>query len=96
METPARCCVFLLHKTIKNIHLINDWYSLAVKNNYHYIDDSPSELSNHVSFIENRHDQAIFSILRKLHGTLVLQNEVDISYHSPQMHLPIWGTRIRN
>jgi hypothetical protein len=67
-DNQVQATFFLLHKTIKNIHLIDDWYSLAVKNNYHYIDDSPSELSNHISFIENRHDQSILSCLIKLNN----------------------------
>lgn len=85
---------FLLRKCENSIKVVDEWYNYGC--NYHLIDDTPSIEPNSEGFIENRHDQAIFSILRKLHGTVVLQNEVDISYYSPQMHLPIWGTRIRN
>lgn len=67
-DNQVQATFFLLKKTIKGVKLINDWYSLAVKNNYHYIDDSPSELSNHLSFIENRHDQSILSCLVKLNS----------------------------
>ncbi len=74
-DNQVQATFFLLHKTIKNIHLINDWYSLAVKNNYHYIDDSPSELSNHVSFIENRHDQSILSCLIKFNGCYIFPHD---------------------
>ena len=67
-DNQVQATFFLLIKTIKSVKLINDWYSLGVKNNYHYIDDSPSEISNHSSFIENRYDQSILSCLVKLNG----------------------------
>lgn len=42
---------------------VNEWYHLCC--NYHYIDDSPSLINNDASFVENRHDQVIFSLLSK-------------------------------
>ena len=44
------------------LKLIKEWYELCYTDNYHYLDDSPSKIFN-PNFIENRHDQSIFSLL---------------------------------
>ena len=46
-----------------NKKLITDWYSIS--NNYHLIDDSPSNKPNLPNFREHRHDQSVFSLLTK-------------------------------
>lgn len=81
--------VFLLIKNSHTIQLVNEWYRFSSIHNL--IDDSPSKYPNHPGFIENRHDQAIFSILRKKYGTILLEDEVD--FKEPQY--PIWASRIR-
>ena len=43
--------------------LVKEWYKIGC--NYNLIDDSPSINMNHPTFIEHRHDQAIFSLLTK-------------------------------
>jgi hypothetical protein len=55
--------VIIIRKNATSIKLIQAWNDII--QNYHLIDDSPSYLKNHDSFIENRHDQTIFSILMK-------------------------------
>lgn len=50
-----------IKKTNLTCDFIDDWYKACC--NYHLIDDSESIEPNHITFIENRHDQAIFSIL---------------------------------
>jgi len=47
-------------------HFITEWYNIAC--NYHLLDDSPSLLPNHANFIDNRHDQSIFSLLLRKHN----------------------------
>jgi hypothetical protein len=44
-------------------------------NNPHFLDDSPSFTSNFPEFIENRHDQSLLSLMRKLHPELVYITE---------------------
>lgn len=56
--------------------LVNDWYELAISNDYHFIDDTPSIYPNILSFKEHRHDQSIFSLLVKKYG---LCNWISIS-----------------
>jgi hypothetical protein len=50
-------------KTLPTFNLVKEWYNTCC--NYHLIDDSPSILPNYDCFIENRHDQCIFSLLTK-------------------------------
>ena len=54
--------VIILRKTFETTQLIDNWYYIC-HNHYSLIDDSQSISSNHESFIENRHDQAVLSIL---------------------------------
>lgn len=60
----------LIKKNDHSINLINKWYELC--SNYNFIDDSPSIENNDSEFIEHRHDQSIFSLLIKIHGSEVL------------------------
>jgi len=55
--------IFFIKKTGENIKLIEEWYMYS--HNYHLLDDSPSKEPNDLSFKEHRHDQSIFSLLRK-------------------------------
>jgi len=60
----------LIKKNEHSVNLINKWYELC--SNYHFINDSSSIEKNDKIFREHRHDQAIFSLLVKTHGSEVL------------------------
>lgn len=45
--------------------IIQQWKNLMSIKNLHYFDDSPSLKPNNPSFIENRHDQSILSLILK-------------------------------
>jgi hypothetical protein len=59
---------FFIKNTIKERELVNEWFKIAIEENYHYLDDTPSLIENHKSFIEHRHDQSILSLLCNLRG----------------------------
>ena len=85
--------IFILKKCNHTINLIKEWYNGCCK--YNLIDDSPSNSINDSSFIENRHDQSIFSILRKKIGSEVIDDE---TYFYPEWDIhghnfPFWATR---
>ena len=64
----------------KTRDLVNQWYELCC--DYHNIDDSPSIAKNLDCFIENRHDQSIFSLLTKkynLYSNYCLHNCIEYS-----------------
>ena len=55
---------FLIKKHEKSISFLKDWIEVFEKN-FEMIDDTPSKIKSFDGFIENRHDQSIFSILCK-------------------------------
>jgi hypothetical protein len=66
---------FILKKCDHTMKLVNEWYKYS--SIYHLIDDSESNLKNDDMFCEHRHDQSIFSLIRKKYGTEIMVNEVD-------------------
>lgn len=83
---------FFIKKTPKMYKMIKEWRDYA--EDYHLLDDSPSIIANHPEFRENRHDQSIFSILRKQYGTLSLPDETYFAdnWHN-NLHFPIHARR---
>ena len=53
-----------LKKCEKSVAFIDEWMNIL--ENYHFLDDSPSNSSEHPLFKEHRHDQSVFSLLGKL------------------------------
>lgn len=66
-STQLHATFFVLRRCDAVLSLVKKWYDTA--SIYHLLDDSPSSVPNHDSFREHRHDQSIFSLLRKIHGT---------------------------
>lgn len=88
----------ILCPTSSNLELVREWADLAVENNYHFSDDSHSVVPNVNGFIEHRHDQSIFSLLRKMRGTLITHYEVqayDQHFYQKQDCLPALASRLR-
>ena len=88
--------IFILRKCLKTVNLINEYYQLS--QDYHLIDDSPSIIPNNSEFIDHRHDQSLFSLLRKKYGTILIPDETwypDFR-DSKVLNFPILATRIRN
>jgi hypothetical protein len=84
--------IFIIRKCSHSINLVNMWHEKCC--NYHLLDDSPSLEKNDSSFREHRHDQSIFSLIRKKYGTEILEDE---TYTFPNWNLkyPIWATRLK-
>lgn len=84
---------FVLRNCESTRNLIRQWYETGC--NYSLIDDSPSKLHNDVSFSEHRHDQSIFSLLRKISGCVIIPDET--WFPGPQSQwsqgYPIWALR---
>jgi hypothetical protein len=84
--------VLILRKNEQSMNMVELWYKTC--STYHLIDDSPSEEQNEPTFIEHRHDQSIFSIIRKQYNTYVMTDEPDTGNGIPT--IPIWTTRLRS
>ncbi len=90
------CSVFVLRKCRNTLDLIDRWYEGCCQ--YHLINDSPSSIPNDASFSENRHDQSLFSVLRKKYGTVM--SEFDETWFQPNWQTsgaryPFWAVRMR-
>lgn len=86
--------IFLLRKCKAVVDLVDKWYETG--SHYNLIDDSPSLTPNIPEFRENRHDQSIWSILRKQHGSIILPDETYfLDWNSNGKNYPIWATRKR-
>ncbi len=75
--------IIFIRKDDSTITFVKKWLS-AITTDFNLIDDSPSVYPNFAGFIENRHDQSVFSILCKLSNVSYLftneyysQNEWD-------------------
>ena len=73
----------LIKKCNESLEIAESWWKTA-RDHPELFDDSPSRIENDESFIDNRHDQSIFSIIAKLNG---------VANASPE-EFPILRTRI--
>jgi hypothetical protein len=69
----ANCCI-VLRKNEHTSNIVKLWYDTCI-NQRHLITDSPSSVPNDPSFYDHRHDQSIFSVIRKKYGTIFLDDE---------------------
>ena len=85
-------------------HMIfkNDKHSRDLLNNYsalleqdsNLITDYYSTFEQHKKFIENRHDQSIFSLLSKIYGCELIENETEFKHRtSEQYNFPFLSVR---
>lgn len=49
----------------RTVDFLEQWIDLATREDFRFLDDSPSRTGEAESFVEHRHDQSIFSILYK-------------------------------
>ena len=89
--------MMIMANTASNRDLMREWAAIAVEQDYHFSDDSPSVEPNHPKFRGHRHDQSISSLLRKLRGTAITHYEVQ-SYAGEidrmQKRVPFWKSRL--
>ena len=86
--------IFIYKKCEHTISLINKWYETS--SIYHLIDDSKSILKNNEDFKQHRHDQSIFSLIRKKYGSEIINDETywGSDWETNGKKFPIWAKRI--
>lgn len=99
MGTPQIGATSILLKKTKNtINLITEWYDTCTKKR-HLLDDTPSINEETTDFIDNRHDQSIFSMIAKKYKTFDLPDETYMIVNGNDKvfdkQFPIQGTRLR-
>ncbi len=87
---------FVIRKNKDTIRLIEEWLRVF-QENFNLVDDSPSKTPNLAGFIENRHDQSIFSILCKINGVQSVSAYEIWQDDWDKLNLyPIWAKRDKN
>lgn len=56
----------VIKKTFHSLMFLSQWAEVCVARNYSLVDDSPSQAPNQPNFAENRHDQAILTLLARM------------------------------
>lgn len=102
LDTGHRCAtVYFLKNNKANKKIIEEFKSISIENNYHYIDDSKSlSLGEYNFLIEHRYDQSIFSLLSKKYNFYCIPDETwwpdpIQNWHETAKKYPIWATRIK-
>ncbi len=84
----------IMKKNKKNIKIIQ-LENKTLENNPLLFTDFYSTKNQLSIFKENRHDQSVFSIIRKLNNTIVLPDETDVK-KAGHDNFPFWASRRRN
>lgn len=87
--------IFLIRKCQAAVDLIAGINALIADKQYSLFDNSPSVAPNDPSFVEHRNDQSIFSLKRKLAGTLVIPDETWFKDWDAGADFPIHARRFR-
>lgn len=80
---------FLLLKNDINLNIVNKWLQVYY-DDFSLADDTPWKISNSEKFIENRHDQSIFSILSKIYNFYAISYK---EFETKNKNFPIHSLR---
>tara|TARA_B110000971_G_C20024472_1_gene508065 strand:+ start:118 stop:831 length:714 start_codon:yes stop_codon:yes gene_type:complete len=85
--------IVVLIKNANSVKLVNMWNNTLINNPLLFTDYYKNQ---YPYFNENRHDQSIFSIIRKLHNPILLEDETSFQFgDNLSLKYPFWATKIR-
>jgi len=84
--------ILIISKKPKSVDFVNQWHDVMT-NHFHLCTDEKSSIPNHPNFIENRHDQSVFSMLSKIYDIETINSENGILNKKTS---PIIAARIKN
>ena len=84
--------VILLQKRVESLRIIDQWMNVF-EENFDVVNDSISRSPNLSGFVENRHDQSVFSILCKLNDVDLLSTDEIEAEPAIVMNNPIIAIR---
>ncbi len=67
-NTMIQSGFFVIRKSSFTLDLFRNFSNIIVSEDYHLVDDSPSQSRNDTSFVEHRHDQSICDLLFRTYG----------------------------
>ena len=79
--------ILIMKKCPHTYKIIEECYKVIEKDKYLITDRYNFNQMNY--FNENRHDQSIFSVIRKIFGSVIIKDETDKKY----TNRPFWATR---
>lgn len=85
--------VMLWRRSSEAMALAAEWLKLA--EHYDLISDSPSIVPNDPAFVAHRRDQSLFSLLAKLRGATLIEDETCFVNWDEADAFPFWATRRR-
>lgn len=87
--------ILLFKKNNNSILTINKFYEILYNNPLLFTDHYNANQDSY--FEDNRHDQSILSVLRKIHGSIIIEDETCFIKHGVNdcMHYPFWATRLK-
>ncbi|MBB5637821.1 hypothetical protein HDF26_000850 [Pedobacter cryoconitis] len=87
--------VIMLKKCPHTVMMVNRWYTVLSENPLLFTDDKDNSVQNS-EFIDHRHDQSIFSIVRKTYKSEVIPDETYfLDFIREGQPYPIWATRLK-
>jgi hypothetical protein len=85
---------FIIKKCEHSVNLVNKWYNFCCI--YNLINDTPSKKQNDPNFRDHRHDQSLWSIIRKKYGSEIISDETYfLNFVKDGQKYPIWAVRYR-
>ncbi|MBB5648203.1 hypothetical protein [Pedobacter cryoconitis] len=104
LKTPAEiinsnqlmATVIMLRKCQHTTQLIDKWYDTLYEAPYLFTDQKNPAIQQK-TFIEHRHDQSIFSVLRKTHGAFIIPDETYFAnFIEDGANYPFWAARLQD
>ena len=87
--------VIMLRKCTHTTMLVNKWYAVLCEKPFLFTDDKENSTQN-AEFIDHRHDQSIFSIIRKTYNSEIIPDETYfLDFVREGQPYPIWATRLK-
>lgn len=85
-DSGQLCATAFIIRKCDHTRMMVDLWKDIMFHHRNLIDDSPSTTPNDIHFKENRHDQSIWSIIRKTLGTVLLTDETNSSNEGYPFH----------
>ncbi len=87
--------VLILEKCEHTAFIVDRWLE-TLRDKPALFTDEGNALIQYPQFIDHRHDQSIFSVIRKMYGTEIIQDDTYfLDFYRDGLHSPIWAARKR-
>ena len=86
--------VLILKKCAHTDMIVGHWYNTVLENLFLFTDEKNG--TQHLNFIDHRHDQSIFSVIRKTYGANIIPDETYfLDFLREGRGFPFWATRLK-